>query len=227
MNAYFIENFGETIGPIIGIGALVVLIAIALWLALVLIRRFRSGLFISGGSKGRQPRLAVTDAVPVDSQRRLVLVRRDDVEHLILIGGPTDIVVEAGIGQPQPVTTQQPRPAAQPTQPAQRPAIVAAKEAVADVERGRLVRVPETQSQTQFTERREETMTAPPVVSSPNVSPAMVSPPAAPPIMRAVEAPASIQTPLSPPAVAATRPTPELDLDTLLNELRPNSLQDR
>ena len=37
------------------------------------------------------------DAAAVDSQRRLVLVRRDDVEHLILIGGPTDVVVERDI----------------------------------------------------------------------------------------------------------------------------------
>jgi hypothetical protein len=33
----------------------------------------------------------------VDSHRRLVLVRRDDVEHLLLIGGPTDVVVERDI----------------------------------------------------------------------------------------------------------------------------------
>jgi hypothetical protein len=37
------------------------------------------------------------DATAVDSHRRLVLVRRDDVEHLILIGGPTDVVVEQNI----------------------------------------------------------------------------------------------------------------------------------
>ena len=29
--------------------------------------------------------------------RRLLLVRRDDVEHLILIGGPVDVMVEVGI----------------------------------------------------------------------------------------------------------------------------------
>jgi hypothetical protein len=37
------------------------------------------------------------DATAVDSHRRLVLVRRDDIEHLILIGGPTDVVVERDI----------------------------------------------------------------------------------------------------------------------------------
>jgi hypothetical protein len=37
------------------------------------------------------------DATAVDSHRRLVLVRRDDIEHLLLIGGPTDVVVERDI----------------------------------------------------------------------------------------------------------------------------------
>jgi hypothetical protein len=42
------------------------------------------------------------DATAVDSHRRLVLVRRDDVEHLILIGGPTDVVVEQNIRMASP-----------------------------------------------------------------------------------------------------------------------------
>ena len=37
------------------------------------------------------------DATAVDSHRRLAPVRRDDVEHLLLIGGPTDVVVESDI----------------------------------------------------------------------------------------------------------------------------------
>lgn len=52
--------------------------------------------FLRGG-KNRQPRLQVLDAAAVDTRRRLVLVRRDDVEHLIMIGGPTDVVIESSI----------------------------------------------------------------------------------------------------------------------------------
>lgn len=59
------------------------------------------------GSRGRQPRLAVIDAAAVDGRRRLVLVRRDNVEHLIMIGGPTDVVVEQNIVRAVPVN--QPR----------------------------------------------------------------------------------------------------------------------
>lgn len=57
--------------------------------------------------KGRRPgrpagganvqRLAVVGSTAIDTRRRLVLVRRDDVEHLILIGGPADLVVESAI----------------------------------------------------------------------------------------------------------------------------------
>jgi hypothetical protein len=41
--------------------------------------------------------LAVIDAASVDGRRRLVLIRRDNVEHLLMIGGPTDVVVEQNI----------------------------------------------------------------------------------------------------------------------------------
>ena len=43
------------------------------------------------------PRLAIIDAAVIDGRRRLVLVRRDNIEHLVMIGGPTDIVVESNI----------------------------------------------------------------------------------------------------------------------------------
>ena len=36
----------------------------------------------------------------MDRTRRLVLIRRDDVEHLIMTGGPVDVVIETGIAAP-------------------------------------------------------------------------------------------------------------------------------
>jgi len=82
------------------------LIALALWL----FRRFTGGRVSAGAARGRQPRLAVVDAASVDSRRRLVLVRRDNVEHLIMIGGPTDIVVEQNIVRAVPVTAPREMP---------------------------------------------------------------------------------------------------------------------
>ncbi|MBX3520878.1 MAG: FliO/MopB family protein [Xanthobacteraceae bacterium] len=64
----------------------------------VILKRFGSGRMpSSGGGRNRQPRLAVLDSAIVDAKRRLVLIRRDNAEHLILIGGPTDVVVETNI----------------------------------------------------------------------------------------------------------------------------------
>lgn len=51
----------------------------------------------SGATRGRLRRLAVIDAAPIGGRRRLILIRRDNVEHLLIIGGPTDTVVEANI----------------------------------------------------------------------------------------------------------------------------------
>lgn len=42
-------------------------------------------------------RMAVIDAVRVDGSRTVMLVRRDNIEHLVMIGGPNDLVIEANI----------------------------------------------------------------------------------------------------------------------------------
>jgi hypothetical protein len=68
------------------------LIGLTAWL----VRRFGANR-LGGAARGRQPRLAVIDAATIDGRRRLVLIRRDNVEHLLMIGGPTDVVVEPNI----------------------------------------------------------------------------------------------------------------------------------
>ncbi len=45
----------------------------------------------------RQRRLGVVESTSIDGRRRLLLVRRDNVEHLIMTGGPVDMLVESGI----------------------------------------------------------------------------------------------------------------------------------
>jgi hypothetical protein len=66
-----------------------------------------------------EARLGVIEQASVDARRKLVLIRRDDVEHLIMTGGPVDVVIETGIQAPPPgripaepsapVFTRQPR----------------------------------------------------------------------------------------------------------------------
>ncbi len=53
-------------------------------------------------SRTRQPRLGIVDAFDVDRQRQLVLIRRDNVEHLVMIGGPNDVLIESAIVRAQP-----------------------------------------------------------------------------------------------------------------------------
>jgi hypothetical protein len=47
--------------------------------------------------KPRYRRLSFIERAHLDGGRKLLLIRRDDVEHLVMIGGPIDIVVETGI----------------------------------------------------------------------------------------------------------------------------------
>jgi flagellar protein FliO/FliZ len=57
-------------------------------------------LMMPGSDRGRgsrQPRLGIVDVYDLDRQRQLLLLRRDNVEHLLLIGGPNDVVIETNI----------------------------------------------------------------------------------------------------------------------------------
>ena len=85
---------------VIAFGVVLGLIAISTWA----LRRVGGSRLGVTTPRGRQPRLAVIDAAAVDTRRRLVLIRRDNVEHLIMIGGPTDVVVEQNIVRAVPVT---------------------------------------------------------------------------------------------------------------------------
>jgi len=70
------------------------------------LRRFGSGKM---SANGRGRRLAVTEAAMVDKRRRLVLIRRDNQEHLVMIGGPQDLVIETGITPQQAMIQDAPQ----------------------------------------------------------------------------------------------------------------------
>jgi len=184
------------------IGALVLLLIVLLVIKIV--RNLTFGTFVAGG-RTRKTRLAVMDAAAVDSQRRLVLVRRDDVEHLILVGGPTDVVVEQNIRLSAPSLRPQVDPApgvavreAAPPQPSEPPAAPPAP--------------------SRNPQRTEEVAPPPqPVVQRPAPEPVVARPspvasprpvpPSAPPVQAA--------PPVAPPASSSA---PNID-DSLLNEL--------
>ena len=59
---------------------------------------------------GSRWRLAIEEILPLDGKRRLLLIRRDTVEHLVLLGHASEIVVERGISRGPDVRGRAPRP---------------------------------------------------------------------------------------------------------------------
>jgi hypothetical protein len=102
----FMSVFGENRTLAFILAALCLLIGVALVFVLFRIV-FGRGIKLPGG-RSRQQRLGVVDAFEIDRQRQLVIVRRDNVEHLLMIGGPTDVVVESSIVRAE---AREPRPA--------------------------------------------------------------------------------------------------------------------
>jgi flagellar protein FliO/FliZ len=68
----------------------------------ILARRFGFGYGTpaKGGPRGRRRRLSVSEIVPLDAKRKLVLLRRDSVEHLVILGPTSETVVETAIAVP-------------------------------------------------------------------------------------------------------------------------------
>jgi len=68
----------------------VALIAVCAWIAR------RLGLAGRLATTGGKRRLTIVEVLPLDAKRRLVLIKRDDVEHLLLLGQQSDLVIECG-----------------------------------------------------------------------------------------------------------------------------------
>jgi flagellar protein FliO/FliZ len=73
---------------------LILVIGVILGLARVL-KHF--GLADGGRVLGRRRRVITVESTSLDGRHRVVLLRRDDVEHLVLVGPNTSQVIERGI----------------------------------------------------------------------------------------------------------------------------------
>lgn len=62
-------------------------------------------------------RLGVVEILGIDAKRKLLLIRRDDREHLILLGSGQDVVIEQGIVPPAPAAGEDAPAAAEPSRP--------------------------------------------------------------------------------------------------------------
>ncbi|WP_282607984.1 flagellar biosynthetic protein FliO [Pelagibius sp. Alg239-R121] len=76
----------------------------------LLARRFGFGGQMAVHS-GKQQRLSVSEVRPLDSRHKLVLVRRDNTEHLVLMGPTSNLVIENDIAAAAP-QSQPPAPVA-------------------------------------------------------------------------------------------------------------------
>ena len=75
------------------LGVVLLLIAAVAWIA----RRFMGGAALPLGKKRR---LALVEVLPLDGKSRLAIVRRDEVEHLIVLGPTAATIVESGFRAP-------------------------------------------------------------------------------------------------------------------------------
>jgi len=97
------------------LGIVLVAIVLGLWALKVLTKAGNNF------GRGKAPRLIVVDVARVDAKRQVMIIRRDNVEHVIMTGGPQDLVIESGIAvldaAPPPVATPRPtRPRATETE---------------------------------------------------------------------------------------------------------------
>lgn len=77
--------------------ALVFVLGLIGLLALALRRYGPGAMGMVPRRKGQNRRLQVVEVAAIDARRRLVLVRRDETEHLVLLGATSEILIESGI----------------------------------------------------------------------------------------------------------------------------------
>jgi hypothetical protein len=190
---------------------LALLVLVIVLVAIRIVRSMTFGTFVAGG-RNRKTRLAVMDAAAVDSQRRLVLVRRDDVEHLILIGGPTDVVVERDIklhaSSRRPAAA--PTAAAAPAEPAELPPRQRPPEAPALPPRAERPPQPPARPEPRAPQLALATHTPQPRAAPPPPPAPAASPPATPARPAAVRMPPAqnLATPRPAPTPAPSAPPP-------------------
>lgn len=80
-------------------------------LATVVLRRFGMLPRVTRNKIGSGKRLAIVEIASIDAKRRLILVRRDEVEHLIVLGTGSELLVESGIAVRNDVSPRDGAPA--------------------------------------------------------------------------------------------------------------------
>lgn len=163
---------GSLVTSLFALGIVIVLIVLGVWLLKLV--------FNASGNlaRGRNRRLSVVDSLALDPKRQLLIIRRDNVEHLILTGGPQDLVIEAGIAtddavaqpnrRPVPMAPRRPMPLRPAPQPAATPEAAAAPAKA--IERLRDVPVPAASKSLRHTGLMRPVASSEPAVNLPDNS---------------------------------------------------------
>jgi hypothetical protein len=96
LTSLFGGSANTAVGAAFALGVVCVLIVIAVW-----VLKF---VFQTTGTvaRAKNRRLMLVESMPLDGKRQVLLLRRDGVEHLIMTGGPQDVVVETNIPVEKP-----------------------------------------------------------------------------------------------------------------------------
>ena len=92
--------WGQPLAAQLALASLIMFVLV--WMIIWAIRWF--GSTQEATPRWRQVRLGVNNQATIDAHRRLIVVRRDDVEHVLLIGGGNnDLIVERTIVRDWPL----------------------------------------------------------------------------------------------------------------------------
>ena len=104
LTALFGGSENTVLNAVFALGIVVLLILFGLWAMKFFLQAS------SNMSRGRNRRLTVVESVQIDARHKVIILRRDNVEHVIMTGGAQDVVLETGIAV-EKVGIRRPSPA--------------------------------------------------------------------------------------------------------------------
>jgi hypothetical protein len=152
------------------------------------------------------------DAFSLDGQRQLVLVRRDNVEHLIMIGGPNDVLVESQINRALAAGRENNNAAPATPSAAPRRAEPAAVAPAVPVAQAAAKVLPPQPAPAEVRQVRPQTVSPAPAAASAEAAPSSTSPTPSPlppiPAAASIEPSAKVLEPQRPVSVGRPQPKP-------------------
>ena len=94
------ETTSDPMGSLV-FALLIVSVAIGLFAVIAFFLKKKFNLAALGQKLNAGSRLSVVETIAVDQKRNLVLIQKDGTEHLVLVGGPTDLVIETSNTAPK------------------------------------------------------------------------------------------------------------------------------